>query len=48
LEYEVTRILAAEGMGIQADFSFLRADVSDLKEWSVDIAANWLNEVGKD
>lgn len=41
LEYEVARILADEGMGVEADFSFLRQDVSGKKEFSVDIASTF-------
>lgn len=41
LEYEVALCLASEGMPVDADFSFMRRDVSGLKQWSVDIAASW-------
>ena len=39
LEYQVARILAHEGMSIDADFAFLRRDVAGDKEWSVDLSA---------
>lgn len=41
LEYQVALLMAAEGMAIDADFSFLRRDLAGYKEWSVDIAASW-------
>jgi len=41
LEYEVAAVISQAGMAVEADFSFLRRDVIGVKEWSVDIAANW-------
>lgn len=41
LEYQVARILADEGMSVDADFSFVRQDGANQKEFSVDIKAGW-------
>jgi hypothetical protein len=40
LEYQVASILAAAGVGIDADFSFLRRDGNQLKEWSADMGGS--------
>lgn len=39
LEYQVARMVAEHGMSVDADFAFVRRDISGEKEWSVDIAA---------
>jgi hypothetical protein len=41
LEYEVASILADNGFAVDADYSFLRRDADNLKEFSVDIDATW-------
>ena len=41
LEYEVAKLLAQEGMMIEADHSFFRKEGNIYKEWSTDLTADW-------
>ncbi|OCK59674.1 hypothetical protein [Bradyrhizobium sp. LMTR 3] len=48
LEYEVAALMSSADMAVDADFCFLRRDVAGVKEWSVDIAANWYGPTEND
>jgi hypothetical protein len=47
LEYHVATVLTKEDMRVEADFSFLRRDITGAKEWSVDMAASWFCQAKK-